>query len=139
MSSQLDLSVPEFVPASQSQFAESYPQFAKTLEGEGAELWRLLNQRDAFTHMVSVTLVADGPAVAGVTKLVGPILRAVHEENPAEADLLRKTVGAMVSFIMTRNGFAKTNIKRGVPPVRLDGAEPERIFTKGEVYTRRTS
>jgi len=117
----------EFIPANPETFREKYRNFAPLLDRADLRLWDELNNEAAYSHMRSATECWEYPAVAGVTRLMAPLLVKVPE---AELDYVKKGIGAMVCCIMESNGYCKTGIKRSVPPI------PLRVFSRAEVYQK---
>ena len=85
-------------------------------------LWAELNNEAAFSLMRAATVALDLPAVAGISKLVAPVVLQAAE---SERDFIKQGIGAIVCFIMESNGYRKTDTKRSVPG---------KLFNRGEVY-----
>jgi hypothetical protein len=117
-----------FNTADIAEFSDRYRQFAKTLREHSAyDFFQELNNEEAFTGMRILTENLDSPALSGVVKKLAPAILATKAEDQ---DRLKMAIGALVSFIMSKNGFQKTGKKRAVAPV------PVRIFRSGEVFER---
>ena len=117
-----------FNPADIAEFSDRYRQFAKTFRDHSEyDFFRELNNEEAFTGMRIATENLDFPALSGVLKQLAPAILATKAEDQ---DRLKMAIGALISFIMSKNGFRKTGKKRAVVPV------PVRIFRSGEVYER---
>jgi hypothetical protein len=111
-----------FVAVTADDFASFYPQYGKLALGEGRFLFDLLSSPTAHLKAKITTLDLDMPAVAGVAKDVA----AACSAHAIELDSFKKQfVGAVVCFVMERNGFKKTNTKRAIP---------HPAFKKGEFY-----
>lgn len=116
-----------FVSADKAEFKNRYRIFAKVLDENAFDFFAHLNTEDSFTAMRVVTECLDAPALAGIVKSV---TQAVLDTPAEHVDRLKMAIGALVSFIMTTNGFRKTGKKKAVPPVLI------RIFRSGEVFER---
>lgn len=117
----------EFQPADMNEFSDRYRQFAKALRENPFDFIAELNTEESFTAMRVVTEALDAPALSGVVKKLSAAILATKEED---IDRLKMALGALVSFIMSKNGYKTTGKKRAVAPV------PVRIFRSGEVYER---
>ena len=118
-----------FCPVQREKFLSNYSHFADQLEGPGGELWRILNSEESFQKMRWATEDMELPAVAGVVRVCAPFVKSAPEKK---RNRLKQGIGAMVCAVMDANGYEKTGKKKAVPPV------PERVFSVGECYRKRT-
>ncbi len=118
----MPLTFSAFAPADKQAFKQKYKNFAQLVDRPDLGLWAELNNEAAFSLMRAATVALDLPAVAGISKLVAPVVLQAAE---SERDFIKQGIGAIVCFIMESNGYRKTDTKRSVPG---------KLFNRGEVY-----
>jgi hypothetical protein len=84
--------------------------------------------------MVVVNERLDLPAVSPLAKELWPFIEPVLQDKN-ERRRVATAIGGMVRTVMVANGFETTGVKRGVPPVMVNGKRT-RVFRSGEVYRR---
>lgn len=108
------------------EFALRFRQYGNFVKSEGLALFDLIMTPESFISARVVTLDLGRPGVAGIARIVTPILE--QQTDQKRKNLYKQYIGAVVCVLMEANGFEKTNEKKAV---QYPG------FTKGEVYKLR--
>ena len=107
------------------EFVDAYPQFASLAKDEGKFLFDVVMKPETFIQAMVLTEYGM-PAVTSVAELC--YNEAKKRGGFTFTGRVKQYIGAMISFLMTANGYAKTGKKKSII---------HRAYTRGEFYVKK--
>ncbi len=106
------------------EFAKKYPQFEGLVKNEGKFLYNIVMKPE--TYIQAMVLTEYGmPAVTSVAELC--FNEARRRPGFTFNSRMKQFIGAMITSLMTANGYKKTGRKKSII---------HRAYTRGEFYSK---
>jgi len=106
------------------EFAAAYPQFAGIAKGDGKFLFDIVMKPETFIQAMVLTEYGM-PAVTSVAEVC--YNEAKKRRGFKFSGRVKQFIGAMISFLMTANGYKKSGRKKSII---------HRAYTRGEFYVK---